>query len=283
MKDQQNKPVTPTLVLGATGKTGRRVVSQLQSQGIPVRLGSRSADPSFDWGRESTWGPALAGVQKLYLNYAPDLAIPGATDTIQAFVDHAKTQGIEHITLISGRGEAEAQACERIVQNSGLQWTVVRAGWFNQNFSEGAFVDMVHNRNITLPGAAIPEPWVDVDDIAETVVASLTDSKHAGEVYEVTGPRVLHFTDIAEALSEAIGQPVRYTEVPHEAFVQGMEAAGAPKDVVWLMDYLFSTVLDGRNAHVSDGVERALGRPPKDFRDFAREVAATKLWEGGSK
>ena len=288
MEDRQKKQIdnnhiAPTLVLGATGKTGRRVAAQLQSQGIPVRLGSRSADPKFDWAQESTWTAALAGVQKLYLNYAPDLALPGATDTIQAFVDHAKTQGLKHITLISGRGEAEAQACERIVQESGLQWTVVRAGWFNQNFSEGAFVDMVHNRNIALPGAGVPEPWVDVDDIAETVVASLVDSKHAGEVYEVTGPRVLHYSDIAEALSDAIGESVRYTEIPHEAFVQGIKSSGAPKDVVWLMDYLFSTVLDGRNAHVADGIERALGRPPKDFRHYARDVAATKLWEGGSK
>jgi uncharacterized protein YbjT (DUF2867 family) len=267
-----------TLVLGGTGKTGRRIIASLEAQGIPVHIGSRSASPSFDWNNEAGWDACLKDVAAVYINYAPDLAIPGATDSIQAFVNKAKRNGVARLVLLSGRGEAEAQACEQIVQDSGLEWTIVRASWFNQNFSEGAFVDMVQSGQITLPAGDTPEPFVDVDDIAEVAVAALTKTGHGGEIYEVTGPRLMTFDDIASELSKASGREIVYVEIPHEAFVAGISASGAPKEVAWMLDYLFSTVLDGRNAHLTDGIQRALGRPPKDFADYAREVAATGLW-----
>ena len=272
---------TPTgrvLVLGGTGKTGRRVAERLEAKGVPVRIGSRSATPAFDWNNDATWAACLQDVEAAYITYAPDLAMPGATDAIQAFVDLAKQQGVQRLVLLSGRGEAEAQACERIVQGSGLDWTVVRASWFFQNFSEGAFIDMVHAGRITLPAGDIPEPFVDVDDIAEVAVAAITEPGHVGEVYEVTGPRMMTFAEVAAELSEAIGSRIDYVQVPHDAFVQGAQASGAPKEVVWMLDYLFSTVLDGRNAHLTDGIQRALGRPPKDFAAYAREVAASGVW-----
>ena len=266
------------LVLGGTGKTGRRIAAGLKAKGIPVRIGSRSATPAFDWNNDATWDACLQDVEAAYITYAPDLAMPGATDAIQAFVNRARQHGVQHLVLLSGRGEAEAQACERIVQESGLAWTIIRASWFFQNFSEGAFVDMVHAGQITLPAGDIPEPFVDVDDIAEVAVAAFTEPGHAGEVYEVTGPRMLTFAGVAAELSEALGRRIDYVQVPHDAFVQGVQASGAPKDVVWMLDYLFSTVLDGRNAHLTDGIQRALGRPPKDFATYAREVAGTKTW-----
>ncbi len=267
-----------TLVLGATGKTGRRVVAGLEARGVPVRLGSRSAQPPFDWNREAGWDACLEGVEAAYITYAPDLAVPGATDAIQAFVDRAGRHGVERLVLLSGRGEQEAQACERIVQNGGPDWTIVRASWFHQNFSEGAFVDMVAAGRITLPAGDTLEPFVDADDIADVAVAALTEVGHAGEVYEVTGPRLMTFEDVTQDLSEAARREIRLVRVPHDAFVAGVRDSGAPKEVVWLMDYLFATVLDGRNAHLTDGVQRALGRSPKDFSTFAREVAATGLW-----
>ena len=266
------------LVVGGTGKTGRRVANLLVDKGNAVRLGSRSAVPSFDWNNESGWDACLKGVSAAYITYAPDLAIPGATDAIQAFVNKAKHHGVEHLVLLSGRGEAEAQASERIVQSSGLRWTIVRSSWFNQNFSEGAFIDMVLGGAITLPAGDATEPFVDVDDIANVVVTALTETGHDGELYEVTGPRLMTMTDIAEDLSKATGRQINYVDVPHEAFVAGITDSGAPKEVVWMLDYLFSTVLDGRNSSLTDGVQRALGRPPKDFADYAREVAKTGMW-----
>ena len=267
-----------TLVLGGTGKTGRRIVAGLEARGVPVRVGSRSAVPAFDWNHDSGWDECLAGVGAVYVNYSPDLAVPGATDAIQAFVDRAKAHGVNRLVLLSGRGEAEAQACERIVQESGVEWTIVRASWFNQNFSEGAFVDMIREGQITLPAGEMVEPYVDVDDIAEVAIAALCEPVHAGEIYEVTGPRLMTLTEVAAELSRAIGREITYLSIPHEAFVAGVRESGAPQQVVWMMDYLFSTVLDGRNAHLTDGVRRALGRPPKDFADYARETAATNVW-----
>ena len=269
----------PILVLGGTGKTGRRIVDGLKDRGFPVRVGSRSANPPFDWNDDTTWDACLQGVEAVYISYAPDLAVPGATDTIQALTDRAGQHGVKRLVLLSGRGEAEAQACERIVQESGLDWTVVRASWFHQNFSEGAFVDMVHSGQITLPAGDTQEPFVDVDDIADVAMAALTERGHAGEIYEVTGPRLMTFADIAADLSRATGRQIVYVPIPHDAFVDGVRASGAPKEVVWMMDYLFSTVLDGRNAHLTDGVQRALGRSPKDFADYARDIAATGLWK----
>lgn len=267
------------LVLGGTGKTGRRVASRLEAQGRKVRIGSRSAVPAFDWNHEAGWSTCLEGVRAVYINYAPDLAIDGARDSIARFVEQAKAHGVRQLVLLSGRGESEAQACERIVQESGLDWTVVRAGWFSQNFSEGAFIDMVQAGVITLPAGTVREPYIDADDIADVIAAALSEPGHRGEVYEVTGPRLMTLADVAEDLSSATGRDIRFQEIPHEVFVDAVKESGAPDEVVWLMDYLFSTVLDGRNAYITNGVERALKRPARDFRDYAAAVAAAGVWE----
>jgi uncharacterized protein YbjT (DUF2867 family) len=164
--------------------------------------------------------------------------------------------------------------------NSGIDATVVRASWFSQNFSsDGAFAEMVQAGRITLPAGDTPEPFVDADDIADVAVAALTGPGHVGEVVEVTGPQLLTFAEAASELSRATGRRIDYVQVPHDDFVEGARASGAPSDVVWMLDYLFATVLDGRNAHLTDGVERALGRPPKSFADYAQDAAATGVWD----
>ncbi len=269
----------PILVLGGTGKTGRRVAERLESRGLPIRVASRSGDPSFDWNDQSTWSEVLYGVEAAYITYAPDLAIPGATGAIRDLVDLAVEQGVRRLVLLSGRGEEEAQLCERIVQDAGVEWTVVRASWFNQNFSEGEFLGMVLDGAITLPAGDIPEPFVDVDDIADVVVAALTEDGHNGEVYEVTGPRMLTFTDVAKEISLAAGREVKFIQIPKEAFAAAIADSGAPGEIAWLLNYLFDTVLDGRNAFVCDGVQRALGREPNDFADYARRIAASGIWK----
>ena len=268
-----------TLVLGGTGKTGRRVAEKLQARGIKTRIASRSADLPFDWNDRSTWGDALAGVTAAYVTYAPDLAIPGAKDALSAFVEKAVAQGVQRLVLLSGRGEEEAQACERIIQEAGIEWTVVRASWFMQNFSEGEFLGMVLDGAITLPAANVPEPFIDVNDIADVAVAALTEAGHTYEIYEVTGPRMLTFAELAQEISSAASREVQYIEIPNEAFATAIAESGAPDDIAWLLNYLFETVLDGRNAYLSDGVQRALGREPADFADYARRIAASGLWK----
>ena len=276
--EQQANREALTLVLTASGKTGRRVAEKLQALGVETRIASRTANPSFDWDDQSTWDAGLEGVTAAYITYAPDLAIPGATDAIRAFVEKAAAQGVERLVLLSGRGEEEAQACERIVQEAGVEWTVVRASWFMQNFSEGEFLGMVLDGAITLPASEVPEPFIDINDIADVAVAALTEEGHAYEIYEVTGPRMLTFNELAQEISKAVGREVQFIQVPKEAFAGAIAESGAPDDIAWLLNYLFETVLDGRNTYLCDGVQRALGREPADFADFACRIAARGTW-----
>jgi uncharacterized protein YbjT (DUF2867 family) len=267
-----------TLVLGGTGKTGRRVAERLQARGIDTLIASRSANPSFDWNDSSNWHEVLEGVTSAYISYAPDLAIPGATDAVRRFVELAVSHGVKRLVLLSGRGEKEAQACEQVIQASEVEWTVVRASWFMQNFSEGEFLTMVQDGAITLPASDIPEPFIDVNDIADVAVAALTEEGHAYEVYEVTGPRLLTFSELAQEISRAADREIQFIQIPKDDFNQAISDSGAAADIAWLLNYLFETVLDGRNASLGDGVQRALGREPADFSDFARRVAARGNW-----
>lgn len=271
-----------TLVLGGTGKTGRRIVERLTDLRVTTRVASRSSSPAFDWDDQRTWNAVLDGVKTVYISYAPDLAILGAATAIETFVHKAVRLGVGRLVILSGRGEEEAQRCERIVQASGVDWTVVRASWFNQNFSEGEFLEMILAGLVTLPAGDIPEPFVDTDDIADVAVAALTEAGHAGQVYEVTGPRLLTFDEAVRAIAQASGRDIQYQQIPREAFAAGVAESGAPADIAWLLDYLFSTVLDGRNAYVSDGVQRALGRAPVDFVDYARRCAESGVWDESS-
>ncbi len=278
-RNSSTQPGGYTLILGATGKTGSRIVERLTGRGIKVRLGSRAAKPSFDWGDQGSWDRVLNGVTTMYLSYAPDLAIPGATTAVRALVNRAVKRGVQRVVLLSGRGEEEAQLCENIVQQSGLEWTIVRASWFNQNFSEGEFLGMVLDGTIALPAGDVAEPFVDADDIADVAVAALSEDGHVGKLYEVTGPRLLTFGEASQEIGFACGRDIHYIQTPTEAFAASIAEVGMPDEIAWLLDYLFSTVLDGRNACLGDGVQRALGREPTDFADYARRVAATGLWD----
>jgi steroid delta-isomerase-like uncharacterized protein len=182
------------------------------------------------------------------------------------------------LVLLSGRGEVEAQHCERIVLATNPSWTIVRASWFNQNFSEGFFADMLRDGVLRLPAGSVGEPFIDADDIADVVVESLTETGHEGRIYEVTGPRLMTFAEAVEEIARATGRDLCYEEIPIDDYVRGMLAEQNPEQIVSLTRYLFETVLDGRNSSTTDGVQRVLGRTPRDFSDFAREAAATGVW-----
>jgi uncharacterized protein YbjT (DUF2867 family) len=267
-----------TLVLGGNGKTGRRVVERLRALGRAVRVGSRSAQPAFDWEDRSTWAAALDGVEAVYVSYQPDLAVPGALATVQAFYAQALASGATRLVLLSGRGEEEAQQAEQALQATRADWTILRASWFCQNFSESFLLEPIQAGVVALPVADIGEPFVDVEDIAEVAVAALTQPGHIGQLYELTGPRAITFSQAVREIAQATGRDIRFERIAPEDFRAGLAEAQLPADVADLVLYLFTTVLDGRNLPLADGVQRALGRAPRDFADYVRRTAASGLW-----
>jgi uncharacterized protein YbjT (DUF2867 family) len=267
-----------TLVLGATGTTGRRVARRLAARGVPTRLGSRAGHPPFDWADEDTWPAVLDGVIAAYLVYHPDLVAPGAVDTVRRFAEAAVAAGVRRLVLLSGRGEEQARRAERVVMESGADATVVRSAFFAQNFSEKGFEEFIRGGTVALPAPEVGEPFVDAGDIADVVVAALTEDGHAGQLYEVTGPRLLSFADAVAEIGAATGRDLDYQRISTEEFVAGLVAEGVAEDSATVFAEIFETVLDGRNAYLTNGVQRALGRPPRDFADYAREAAATGVW-----
>jgi uncharacterized protein YbjT (DUF2867 family) len=267
----------PILIIGGAGKTGARVNALLQARGLKTRPVSRSTTVPFDWTRPETWAGALQGVAKAYVTYQPDLAVEGADAAIAELSRLAREAGLEQLVLLSGRGEPGAQRAEAALRESGVPWTIVRASWFNQNFSEGYLLDGVLAGEIALPAGAVPEPFIDADDIADVVVAALTDARHVNKLYEVTGPRALTFAEAVGEIAAAVGRPIRYTQVAPDEFVAAMRPY-VPADILELLHELFTVVLDGRNTQVMHGVEQALGRPARDFSDYVRDTAATGVW-----
>lgn len=268
----------PILIIGGAGKTGARVNTLLRGRGLTTRPVSRSTEIPFDWNQPETWPSALEGISAAYITYQPDLAVEGAAEAVAALAGLAREKNLERLVLLSGRGEPGAQRAEEVLQAADVPWTVVRASWFNQNFSEGYLLESVLAGEVALPAGAVAEPFVDANDIAEVVTAALTDPRHAGRLYEVTGPRALTFAEAVAEISHAAGRSIHYRRISSEEFASGLRQAGLTEDLVSLLDELFTVVLDGRNSAVTYGVEEALDRAPRDFSDYARGAAANGAW-----
>ncbi|MBO0321604.1 NAD(P)H-binding protein [Muricauda sp. CAU 1633] len=267
------------LVLGGKGKTGRKVVERLTQMHQNVRIGSRSETPAFDWENPETWANALEGMDRVYITFQPDLAVPGALEAIEGFIKIAKQKKIKKVVLLSGKGEREAELCEQVVINSGIDYTIVRASWFNQNFSESFFLDPILAGHVALPQAEAKVPYVDTNDIADVIVEALMKDSHNGEIYELTGPRFLTFQQVVNEIAQASGRDITFMPISLPAYTKMMEDFGVPSDYVWLINYLFSEVLGNKaNEVITHDIEKVLGRKPIDFSEYAKETAATGIW-----
>lgn len=275
MNDTNKKPI---LILGGTGKTGRRLAERLTARGLPVRIGSRSGSPRFDWEVTATWGPAVQDVSAVYISYYPDIAVPGAAEVVDAFARFAVANGVTRLVLLSGRGETEAQRAEEMVKAPGADWTILRCAWFSQNFSKGFLVEPLAEGEVALPVGPVGEPFVDADDIADAAFAVLTEPGHIGQLYELTGPRLLSFADAVAEIAKAAGRDIRFVRISHDEFTAAVASHDLPSEFGWLLNELFTQVLDGRNESLTDGVQRVLGRAPKDFSAYATETAASRIW-----
>lgn len=267
------------LVIGGTGKTGNRVAQQLTAQGHNVRIVGRKTNPVFDWERSETYANALQNMDRAYIVYYPDLAVPGAKDAISKLTSEALKAGLDKVVLLSGKGETEAEACEQIVANSGLNYTLVRASWFNQNFSEGAFLNFVLNGVVALPMPDAEIPFVDADDIAEVVSKVLLDDSYNGKIITVTGPEKKTFKELVVIMANEMDRELQYVPITIDEFKDGMRNAGLPDSYVWLFGYLFKEVLGNPdNQEVTNDVEQVLGRKATSFETYAQKTAATGIW-----
>ena len=267
------------LVLGGKGKTGSRVADRLTKLGKTVRIGSRSEKPSFDWENPETWAGALDGIDSVYITFQPDLAVPGALKAIEGFTSQAVKGGIRKMVLLSGKGEKEAELCEQVVMNAGVDWTIVRASWFNQNFSESFFLDPILAGHVATPKGEALVPYVDADDIADVVVESLLDDKHVGQTYELTGPRQLTFKQVTEEISKVTGRNINYESITMDEYTKMLREHQVPEDYVWLINYLYTEVLTEENSIITNDIEKVLGRKAKDFAEYARETATAGIWD----
>jgi uncharacterized protein YbjT (DUF2867 family) len=272
-----NNAPNKVLVVGGKGKTGSRVARRLAIRGQSVRIGSRSGSPAFSWDDPAAWPVALEGVSKVYLTYQPDIAVPGAAAVVSAFAQAAKDAGAHRVVLLSGRGEPRAVVAEDAVRAVGVDLTVLRASWFAQNFDEGHLVDGVRAGVLALPAGDVGEPFIDIDDLADVAVAALLDDAHVAKTYDLTGPRLLTFHDVAAELSAATGRPVQYVPVSVADFNAGLRQV-MPPDLAAFFGEMFPFLLDGHNASTTDTVERILGRKAGDFHAYAQRAAAAGAW-----
>lgn len=284
MNSMQPSTQNPSiLILGHTGNTGSRVAAHLKQQGIPYRGASRSSSPVFNWSRPEDWDMVLDQVQSVYVTYPQACPMDQATSRISAFIKHAKKAGVQHIVLLTGRGESQALEQEKRLQESGLAWTVIRAAWFSQNFSEGWFTDWQTSGELALPGKRAPEPFVDIEDIAEVACAALTLPGHAGQVYEVTGPDLLSFDGVSNILADVLKKTVHFSPLTQAGYRNHLKQNGVPEDQLSLADFLFETLLDGRNARLGNGVQKALGRAATPFAVFARRELTDREADAGCR
>ena len=276
---------SPILILGGAGKTGRRVAAQLHARGVGFKLASRSTEPRFDWHDDATWASTVRGTDTAYL--APPVD-PVGLDAAGRFITQAAAAGLRRVVLLSGRGVGRpgrefavhdrGLALEEAVKDSGLDWTIVQPAWFMQNFSEEFLRDYVLVGQIRISAGGGAEAWIDTDDVGDVMTEALLDRRHLGQTYALSGPRLLTMGDVAAELARVTGRKIDYVALGPDEHVAEMIAMGVPRPDAEAVGDLFAVIRNHRSEYLSDGVQRVLGREPRDFGDWAQTVAATGLW-----
>lgn len=270
--------VTNHLILGGTGKTGGRITRLLREAGLPVRAASRHHGVDLD--DPTTWPAALAGVTAAYV-MAPDLRPD--QHRITQFTAAAVRAGVRRLVLLSAPGADDEHhplhAVEQAVRTSGVDWTILRPGWFAQNFSEDFWRPGVLSGALALPTGTGRTPFIDADDIAAVAVAALTEDGHRGQVYELMGPRALSFGEAVALIGQAAGRSIEHVDIDPDEFIERQVAQGVPPFAARMLTGIYQGIRDGRADALADGVQRALGRPPRRFEDFVADAARAGCWK----
>ncbi|GAA2781282.1 NAD(P)H-binding protein [Crossiella cryophila] len=269
------------LVQAGTGKTGKRVARLLREQGHTVRIASRSGEPRFDWAEESTWGPALAGVDAVYV--VPLDATGDEHEQLTRFVATATAAGVRRLVMLSARdidtfAAVNSLVAERAVRESGVAWTILRPGWFNQNFDEDYFDAAVRAGEVLLATGDGLEPFIDAEDIAEVAVAAFTQDGHDGQIYDLSGAELLSFPQAVGIIAAELGREIRVVDLEPAAYAGQMAGQGMPLEFAELIARLYQRIREGKEAHLSDGVQRVLGREPRTFAAYVKNAVAAGAW-----
>lgn len=271
-----------TLVLGASGKSGRRVAARLRLRGVPVRAASRSSETPFDWTDTSTWDAALHGVAAVYV------VAPSTVGPVHDFVARAEAAGVQRLVLLSGRGAdawgdsefgTEMRDAEKAVRNSTLDWTILRPNNFAQNFDEELWHAPLLTGDFALPAGEVPEPLIDLEDVADVAATVLTEpGRHAGQIYELSGPQALTFAESVQKIATATGRPITYRQISPAEYTAMLAEEGLDQETAHHISEMFVLMERGLIATTTDTVQTLLGRPARTFEDYVLRTAATGVW-----
>lgn len=271
------------LVLGATGKTGRRIVPRLRLRGVPVRAASRSSTTRFDWADPTGWDAALRGARSVYL------VPPAVLGPVHPFVAKAQEAGVRRLVLLSGHGAdtwgdsdfgLDMRSAEEAVRGSTLEWTVLRCANFDQNFDEENFHAPLVAGTLELPAGEVPEPFLDVEDLADVATAVLTEpgQQYAGRTLELTGPRSLTFARAVELISAASGLPMTYRQISPKNYITALTEQGLDQDAANNVAEMFVMMARGLVSETTDDVAAVLARAPRPFEEYVVRAAASGGW-----
>lgn len=261
------------LVTAASGNTGGRVARQLTARGVAVRRAGRTGPARFDWSDPSTFGTALDGVHGVYLVLPPGVADPAPV--LAPFLERARRTGVHRLVLLSSSAVPFDDAVGAALGESVPDWAVLRPSWFASNFT----TDHLHGASARRNGEIVSAtedgrvPFIDPDDIAAVAVRFLTGEAAARRDVVLTGPRPLSFDEVAAALSEAIGRPVRHRRVTAPELTALHRAGGMPEAFADLLAGMDVAIAAGAEDRTTPLVERITGRPPATFHDFLARAA----------
>lgn len=277
------------LVTGATGTIGSSTVKALKARGARFKVGTRSPDKLkgqgveavlFDWEKPETFGPALQGVEKVFI-LTP--VSDKQTEYTQALVDAAKKAGVKHIVKLSVMGADQEpgialgrlhRSSEKAIEKSGIAWTMLRPTFFMENFINFYGADPKKDSTVYAAHGDGKAVWVDGRDVGEVAAAVLTSKGHEGKVYDLTGPEALGDAEVVSILGQALGRKYSYVAVPDEAARKAMTDMQMP---AWLVEGFMELNMLIKNNWVATpatGVKDVLGRPPRSFKEYAKDYAA---------
>jgi uncharacterized protein YbjT (DUF2867 family) len=279
---------TTVLVLGATGKSGRRLVPRLAARAVTIRAASRRPVDGrvlFDWDRPETYRAALTGTDAVYLVTAD--GVEDTTDQVGPFLDTAVHAGVRRVVVLSSLlvefpntpPDSGRHRLEQQVRDSGIEWTILRPSFFDQNFSEGFLLPGILAADVVVSTTRDGKvASVDADDIAAVAAAALTEPGHTGATYILTGPEALTLDDAAAIISQAAGRPIRHQHMATDELTTILDHAGLPADYAAGIVASQVAIADGHGAVVTDAVRAVAGKEPVRFTDYATAAATSGIW-----